>query len=126
MNTQKTMDRLRLPLPAAALLAALVAAGFAPAGGRPAVERAYWYGSDRDGCRYAFNNLDGRHWTFTLTAPTGKAFSGDFTEVTRCEDFIEIKLDGPGLEVRDRLYKDKLLTLSKSGYWIEMAKGKWR
>jgi hypothetical protein len=106
---------------ALALFALTLAPAVATAG-----ERLYWSGKDPEGCRHSFSDTGGGYWTAKMTI-RGKTVSGTYKEVTRCEDFIELQLDVNGDSLRERLYKDKYLSWSKtSGRWIEMAKGKWR
>jgi hypothetical protein len=101
---------------AAALLVLTLATAPAMAG-----ERLYWSGKDATGCRYSFTDGGNGHWTSTMTFQ-GETLPGDFTEVSRCDEFIELQLEGR----THRLYKDKYLIQRPNGRWLEMAKGKWR
>jgi hypothetical protein len=120
MNMLSAFHLFRLPLLAAvAVLVSALVPGIAAA-----ANRVYWVGKDPDGCRYSFRNTAGEVWIETLTFK-GKTNSGHHTEVTRTEDFVELRLDGTK-PLRTRIYKDRILFLSNStGRWSEMAKGEW-
>jgi hypothetical protein len=118
MNT-KVFHRLRLPLLAAALTV-LLAAGTSAAADPSPDGREYWGGRSAAGTLYCYIHRDGRHWAMTMSSPD-KTISIDGVEVARCGAFIELDFHG----FHDRVYNDKLLTLPKSGRWIEIAKGKW-
>jgi hypothetical protein len=116
----KFFHRLPLPLLAAAFTV-LLAAGTSAAADPLPDGREYWGGrSAAAGTLYCYIHRDGRHWAMTMYCPD-KTLSSDGVEVARCGDFIELEFHG----IHDRLYKDKLLTLSKSGSWTQLAKGNW-
>ncbi|MBV9124222.1 MAG: hypothetical protein JO112_12765 [Planctomycetes bacterium] len=119
MTTHPGSPSSRLPTLAALALVVLTLAPALAA----AADRVYWSGRSPEGHRYTYSNTYGTHWNSTVKLP-GETLPGSYTEVTRTEDFIELELDGTGL--RDRLYKDQLMSLSESsGRWGELAKGQW-
>jgi hypothetical protein len=86
-----------------------------------AAERLTWSGEDATGDRYSFKDCGRGQWTATLMVK-GETFSVELIEVSRCEEFIELRFT----DRLQRLYKDKLLYRCKDGQWVDVAKGKWR
>jgi hypothetical protein len=118
----KTRNLFPCLLTLAALLTVLTAVSpAAPPGEPPADDRTYWTGrSPATGSSYSFRHNHGRNWTVTLTSQGETSFA-PLTEVTRCQDFVELQLRSTRL----RLTSDALLKLSKPDGWSDMAKGTW-
>jgi hypothetical protein len=104
----------------AALSLALAPANAAAAG------RVTWTGKDPDGCRYTFYRTFGDSWTGKIK-DQGGTDTGDYTEVMRTGEYVELELTGSNGAERARLYDNKLYFYSRdgAGRWIKMAEGKW-
>lgn len=113
------MKKLNCMVVALALLALILVPAAASA-----ADRVYWSGKADGGYRYSFNNTSGDNWTIRMTGG-GKEASATYKEVTRTEEFIEVR-DPSDKDERARIYKDKVQFWSKSaGRWQDEAKGKW-
>jgi hypothetical protein len=91
-----------------------------------ATERLFWSGKAADGYRFTYINTHGDYWIGTTTFK-GEIVPLRYREVRRCEEFIELQVEGIQEVMRSRLYKDKILYNSantRTG-WFEMGKGKW-
>jgi hypothetical protein len=69
-------------------------------------------------------NTTGDNWTERLQKGREEC-SHPCVEVKRNADFIELVSEDDGIELRVRLYKDKVLWW-RSGQWRKVAEGAWK